>query len=50
MRILTLILTLLVGGCAPNLVRLGPGECVVAFERESVITAGGDCPLQRLYR
>lgn len=44
------LITVLLLSCAPELVRLGPGECVVIPERGSVITAGSDCRLQRLYR
>ena len=45
------ILTILVlSGCAPDLVRLGPGDCVVLVEKREVITAGSDCEVKRLYR
>ena len=44
------LITVLLLSCAPDLVRLGPGECVVIPEKGSIITVGNDCRAQRLYR
>ena len=44
------LMTVLLLSCAPDLVRLGPGECVVISEKGSIITVGTDCRAQRMYR
>ena len=44
------LITVLLLSCAPDLVRLGPGECVVISEKGSIITVGNDCRAQRMYR
>ena len=44
------LITVLLLSCAPELVRLGPGDCVVLVEKHEVITAGSGCEVKRLYR
>ena len=46
----TMLILALLGGCATDPIRLGPGECVVITDRGQVISAGSDCQIRRLYR
>lgn len=52
LAILFLAITLiaLLGGCAPTLTRLAPGDCVVIAEKGEIIAVGQDCRIQRVYR
>ena len=46
----TMFVLALLGGCASDPIRLGPGECVVMADRSQVIVAGSECQMRRLYR
>lgn len=48
--LMALLILFLLGGCATEPIRLGPGECAVLTERGQIIVVGADCKAQRLYR